>query len=939
MAMRLVTPAPSSTDAMLRGTVAALGGYAALAGFTSLLGWALDLPRLADWDGDNLAIQPNASLVAAFSGLALLSLSAGFARVACALGAFVAAVGSATLSEWTSGISLGIDELLLFERSWGRVGVLSPGRMGPPGSLSWTLLGVALAVRALAPRFSRAASRLALIVTFISSVSLVGYLYGAQELYTVPWLTVIAMQTSTMLLAVALGLLASMPEREPLRRLLADTAAGALVRRALPLVLLLPISVGLLPLAGERAGYYDTGTGLALLVIGLTALLCGVLWWGAAAVHHHEQQLAAALGEAERARVVIQGMNEPFFILDSAWCYTEVNDAALRAGGVTRDQIIGRDMRKLFDVAEPFAHAIREAMGARKSSAREMYYEPWRRWLSIRAYPERAGGAAVFVEDLTERKQAEVALRESEERHRNIVSLLLDVPYVTNTAGEFVSPQPAWAAFTGQTFEQSRGRGWADAIHPDDRARVLSSVDRALQRAELANESFRLWNARTGEYRHVAARVAPLLGPNGEPREWAAVISDVELQKRRELELAEIAREREALLARERAARAEAETADRTKDEFLAVVSHELRSPLSAMTGWIEILRLAQHDTALVGRAQETLARNVRNMARLVDDLLDISRIRSGKLTLERRRVELSRVVRECCDAQRPSARGPTLHCAAADGVFVLGDEARLHQIVRNLVDNALKFTPAGGRVSVRLTSDEQNARIEVEDEGQGIAPELMPRIFDRFVQAEAAATRQHGGLGLGLAIVQQLALVHGGSVRADSRGVGKGARFEVTLPVAPEEPNVSDAPAAVRAVHGSDARPLDVLLIEDETDSREATALALTQRGMRVREAASTAAGFAEYGLGAPDVIVSDIAMPGSDGHELIRAIRALERGGDRHTPALALTGFAADADRRAALQAGFDDHLGKPVAPELLAARIRALAERPTARASRAD
>jgi signal transduction histidine kinase/CheY-like chemotaxis protein len=472
-----------------------------------------------------------------------------------------------------------------------------------------------------------------------------------------------------------------------------------------------------------------------------------------------------------------------------------------------------------------------------------------------------------------------------------------------------------------------------DAIHPDDRMRVLASVDRALERAEPTNDSFRLWNARSGGYRHVNARAAPVLGPSGEPREWVAVISDVELQKQRELELVEIAREREALLAQAQAARAEAEAADRAKDEFLAVVSHELRSPLSAMTGWIEILRVAGRDPALVERAQETLARNVRNMARLVDDLLDISRIRSGKLTLELKRVDLTSVVRECCDVLRPpaEAKAPRLECDAAEGVFVMGDEARLHQIVRNLVDNALKFTPAGGRVEVRLVTGEGSARIEVEDEGEGIAPELLPRIFDRFVQAEAVATRQHGGLGLGLAIVQQLALLHGGSVRADSRGVGKGARFEVMLPLTlPAQAEASDPSAVERSETTASTPSLEVLLVEDETDSREAAALALAQRGMRVRVAASANAGVAEYALGAPDVIVSDIAMPGSDGHELIRTIRALERGGVRHTPALALTGFASEGDRRAALEAGFDDHLGKPVEAERLAACIRALAGR---------
>jgi CheY-like chemotaxis protein len=385
------------------------------------------------------------------------------------------------------------------------------------------------------------------------------------------------------------------------------------------------------------------------------------------------------------------------------------------------------------------------------------------------------------------------------------------------------------------------------------------------------------------------------------------------------------------LLALAERAAVEAETASRAKDEFLAVLSHELRSPLNAMLGWVRILRRAGTDDAMVVRAAETLERNVWAQAQVIDDLLDISRITSGKLQIERARVDLAAVVAGTVESMRPMAAGKRLTLELVmphEHLDVSGDAARLQQVVGNVLHNAIKFTPESGRIAVRLREADGHAVVEVEDSGQGIEPMLLAHVFDRFVQSEASTTRRHGGLGLGLAIAKQLTVLHGGTVHAHSDGPGRGARFTITIPLAPAvlERDV-DALAPLPA-EPTDLGALDVLLVEDDDDSREALGIALEEGGARVRLAESVRAALAAYNARPPDVLVSDIGLPGEDGYALIRAIREREDGTSRRTLAIAMTGFASRHDHETALRAGFDDHVGKPVEPETLLERLSCLA-----------
>jgi signal transduction histidine kinase/CheY-like chemotaxis protein len=391
--------------------------------------------------------------------------------------------------------------------------------------------------------------------------------------------------------------------------------------------------------------------------------------------------------------------------------------------------------------------------------------------------------------------------------------------------------------------------------------------------------------------------------------------------------------ERAELYEAERRARAAAEAANRAKDEFLATLSHELRTPLTAMLGWIRLLRTGRLDPVSAGRALEVIERNVRVQGQLIGDLLDVSRIISGKVALETGPVDLRSVVEGALDAARPAAAAKTIRLDAAldpGATVITGDAGRLQQVVANLLSNAVKFTPAGGRVDVVLRRDPAHVELAVRDTGQGIRPDFLPFVFDAFRQEDSTVSRTHTGLGLGLAIVRHLVQLHGGSVAADSPGEGGGATFTVRLPspaaLGPAaSPGVDTAAPAPVSLAG-----LRVVVVDDEPDTLAFVAAALQGAGASVAPAASAAEARAALHAARPDVLVCDLGMPGESGYSVIRDVRALEpeRGG--RLPAVALTAYASVEDRERALSAGFDRHVAKPVDPSDLVAMVAALAGR---------
>ena len=379
------------------------------------------------------------------------------------------------------------------------------------------------------------------------------------------------------------------------------------------------------------------------------------------------------------------------------------------------------------------------------------------------------------------------------------------------------------------------------------------------------------------------------------------------------------------------ASRLAAETANRLKEEFLALVSHELRTPLNAVLGWARLLGDGQLDPPRALNAIHTIERNAKALTRIIDDLLDISRIMGGNVRIDPLPVNLVAVVQGAVEEMRPVAEAKAVSVAFTCQTVpdpVGGDTLRLQQVVANLLSNAIKFTPSGGRVEVRLTSTASAAEIQVADSGQGIAPEFLPHLFERFTQADTSTTRRHGGIGLGLAIVKALVERHGGTVHADSPGAGKGATFTVRIPVLVSHategggrPCVEEAPAPLPRLDG-----IRVLLAEDDNDGRQMLVLILEIAGANVG-VASVREALSAFDGHRPDVLVSDVGMPGEDGYALIRHVRAREAARGGNTPAIALTGYVTPEDGARLLGAGFQMHLRKPLDPSDVVAAVAAL------------
>jgi PAS domain S-box-containing protein len=518
------------------------------------------------------------------------------------------------------------------------------------------------------------------------------------------------------------------------------------------------------------------------------------------------------------------------------------------------------------------------------------------------------------------------ARRESEERFRIMADT---APVMVWMAGPdklcdwFNRP---WLEFTGRTLEQELGNGWVEGVHPEDLERCVSTYTGAFDRRESYRTEYRL-RRHDGEYRWVLGSGTPRFGPEG----FAGYVgSCIDISERREADA-----ERERLLAESRAARLSAEQASRLKDEFLAVLSHELRTPLNAIVGWAHMLRGAPLDEEGRARAVETIHRNAQLQRQLISDVLDISRIVSGKLTLDLQQVDLAAVIEDAADTLRPAAQarqiGLVLELDRAASP-VRGDPGRLQQVVWNLLSNAVKFTSVGGSVRVRLARAGSAVLCTVEDDGPGVAPEFLPFVFDRFRQGDSSSTRRHGGLGLGLAICRSLVERHGGEISARNAPGGGGAVFSFRLPALSEGEAAEGATDRATQPPLLDAAPslkgLCVLVVENDEDSRTLVQGLIELQHGRVLLARSAAEAFQSLQLARPHVVVSDIEMPDEDGYSLLRRVRALPPAQGGLTPAIALTAYARPQDRELALAAGFELHVAKPVDPAELVAAIAALA-----------
>jgi PAS domain S-box-containing protein len=464
-----------------------------------------------------------------------------------------------------------------------------------------------------------------------------------------------------------------------------------------------------------------------------------------------------------------------------------------------------------------------------------------------------------------------------------------------------------------------RGHTFEGLIHPEDRERVRRAVQAALATGTPVAAEFRMvrpdgslvWVLDDGQFER---------GRDGQPLRMRGILRDISDQKILEANLAR--------------AREEAEAANRAKDQFLATLSHELRTPLNAIVGWVRMLRAGQLDREKSERAVQAIERNAEAQVQLVEDLLDLVRISTGKLRLELRPIDLAAVIERAVDVVRPSAeaKGVRLQVAAGHRAGpVMGDADRLQQVIWNLLSNAIKFTPRGGRVQVFLVRVNSHVEIRVSDSGVGIPADLLPHLFERFRQGRTGAARPHG-LGLGLALVKHLVEQHGGQVSAHSPGEGRGASFTVELPVmvqAPPDGAGVTAPHLAGEVPSISLKGLRVLAIDDDPDAIEVIAEILGGRGAEVLTARSGREGLAILKRWRPDILVCDIEMPEENGYDFIASVRA-DAELDSRLPAVAVTGYARVEDRVRAIRAGFTSHIPKPVEPMELVAVVEALGRR---------
>ncbi|QHG15486.1 hybrid sensor histidine kinase/response regulator [Nostoc sp. ATCC 53789] len=531
-------------------------------------------------------------------------------------------------------------------------------------------------------------------------------------------------------------------------------------------------------------------------------------------------------------------------------------------------------------------------------------------------------------QEILERQRILEVLRQSEERYRYLAEAIPQLVWTTKPNGECDFFNQNWCEYTGLTLEQSLGSGWLAALHPDDIQNADEVWSNAVKNSTTYNNEYRFKRASDGSYRWQLARGLPLKDEQGIVVKWFGTCTDIHEQK-------QILEERAHLLELEQIARAKAETANRIKDEFLAVLSHELRTPLNAILGWSKLLQSRRLDQAKTSHALATIERNATLQVQLIEDLLDISRILQGKLTLDITKINLESTILSALETMRLAAETKLIQVSTVfepDVGEVMGDSTRLQQVVWNLLSNALKFTPKEGKIEVRLEQADGYAQIIVSDTGKGISPEFLPFVFDYFRQADSTSTRNFGGLGLGLAIVRNIVEIHGGIVKAKSEGEDKGSIFTVSLPLLPDESrSLTDKQnsAVLLTSNFLALNGIRILVVDDDTDSRDFIAFVLEQDGAFVIAVSSAYEALQTLAEIKPDVLVSDIGMPEMDGYMLIHQVRTLipEQGGQ--IPAIALTAFARNDDQQEALKAGFQMHLSKPVNPEELIAAITRIVE----------
>jgi hypothetical protein len=653
-------------------------------------------------------------------------------------------------------------------------------------------------------------------------------------------------------------------------------------------------------------------------------------------------------------RLVIESvLDYAIFILDPEGRVATWNPGAQAIKGYTADEIIGQHFSKFYpEAAVAAGKPAWELEVARRDGRVED--EGWRLrkdgtrfWANvvITALRDANGslyGFAKVTRDLTARQEAQEALSRSEERFRVLVEAVDDYAiYMLDPSGRITTWNRGAEKLSGYQAGEVIGRSIDVFFTPEDVAggKLRRELEVAKSERRFEEESFRLRKDGTRFWASVV--LTPIYDDHGTHVGFAKVTRDLTERVRAQETALQLAREQAARAAAEKAEVAvrkaveAAELANRVKDEFLATVSHELRTPLSAILGWSSVLRTLELEPS-AAKAAGAIQRNALAQRKIIDDILDVSRVISGKLHLDPRPVDLVAVLRDAIEVMRPSLSAKQMSVVftpPTTSIVLVADSDRLLQIVWNLLSNAVKFSNVGGRVTVSLEDRDGAIAVTIADTGAGIAPQFLPLVFDRFMQADSSSTRRHGGLGLGLSIVRHLVELHGGHVEAHSEGIGKGASFTFVLPR-----QLDQGPAAAPArflrsaldevLPDASLSGVRVVVVDDEEDSRELARIVLRRAGAEVEVAASALGGFTAVRSFRPHVLISDIAMPDEDGYSLVRRIMALDASEGGGIPSVALTAYASEIDRARALAMGFSTHIAKPLQPEQLVAAVANLA-----------
>ena len=659
------------------------------------------------------------------------------------------------------------------------------------------------------------------------------------------------------------------------------------------------------------------------------------------------KQAEETLRESENfAKSLVDSSPDTIELIDLDGRLASINRAGRRHRGLAEDET-PPGPRSWLDFwmgtdRESAARAVEDARAGRTSGfvgGEPISTGVARRWEVIVAPVLGEAGAidrlVAISREITDRLAAEEELRRSEARFRQLADAMPQIVFQARPDGVVDYFNRRWYEYTGFREDGQIGdASWVDVHDPESLPQIEERWRQSLHSGEPYEIEYRLRRF-DGVYRWHLGRALPVRDLEGRIVRWFGTNTDIDDKKRAEAA---------ALTSRD-----EAEAANRMKDEFLATLSHELRTPLNAIVGWSKILRVGNHDPGDLEEGLAAIERNGEALSQLIEDLLDVSRIISGQLRLDLHRIDLGGVIDAAIKVVAPAAASRSIRVVKTFDSLVgpiLADAARLQQVIWNLLANAVKFTPESGLVQVLLERVETHIEIAVVDSGVGITPEFLPHVFDRFRQADGSTTRRHGGLGLGLAIVKNIVEMHGGSIRAESAGVGRGSTFTVSLPTSsvvreaagfPRSASPRHSPGAGAGASSQSDRPLaglKILVVDDEPDARHVVRRVLILRGAEVVLADSATMAILVIEKGLPDVMVSDIGMPEQDGYDLIRRIRRTYS--EAQLPAVALTAFARSEDRSQALRAGFQAHIAKPTDPAELATVVAGLAGRTVGRSN---